>query len=237
MKRSIKSNILAVFIAALTVSSFAEKRVWSGKNGSTVEAEFVSITGSNVTLKKTSGKTISIPISKLSIEDQAYLKEKAESSAPVAQKDEFYAMKIIFSSDEEAASFEIHPPWDSGLHIIEKRCQLLTDARKENLPPPVKLKNWGYERTHISGMESHDIYNEKEISIEYIVYLPAGNTDDLKISSSNSCEIRILGFNPETEKKKDIEKFRGKRNKDNEFSVGLIDIQSRCALVKYNPSK
>ena len=65
--------------------SMAEFRMWEGRNGSRTDAEFVQQVGPNILLKKRDGKTIRVPIQKLSEHDQQQLKDLGgkKSSSPL----------------------------------------------------------------------------------------------------------------------------------------------------------
>ncbi len=52
----------------------AETRMWTDKNGNTIEAEFVKIFSGKVVLKLPNGKQVKVPQSGLSQKDQDYLK-------------------------------------------------------------------------------------------------------------------------------------------------------------------
>lgn len=62
-----------------------EVRTWTDKTGKfKIEAEFIEILDGDARLKRADGKTISVPLTKLSKEDQTYLREQARSrAAPV----------------------------------------------------------------------------------------------------------------------------------------------------------
>lgn len=56
-------------------SKIAEKSTWTDDSGRTLEAEYVNADGTNVVLKLTNGKSVPFPISKLSAEDQAWIRD------------------------------------------------------------------------------------------------------------------------------------------------------------------
>ena len=60
----------------------AELRTWTSIVGTKVEAELVSLTGNQVTLKTKAGKTLKLPLNKLSKADQEFLKAKSSSKEP-----------------------------------------------------------------------------------------------------------------------------------------------------------
>jgi hypothetical protein len=54
----------------------ATSRTWKDTTGKfSIEATFVSKNATSITLKKTDGKEVTLPIAKLSKEDQAWIKE------------------------------------------------------------------------------------------------------------------------------------------------------------------
>ena len=76
-------------------ASFAQARTWTSSEGRELEADFVSATETHVTLKRAKdGKSFTLPLARLSEEDQAYVEEQAagdptESGPPAAIEGEF----------------------------------------------------------------------------------------------------------------------------------------------------
>jgi hypothetical protein len=68
-----KDFIIFLSLLLCCGSSIAETRVWTMKNGKTVEAEFITVVGNNVTLKNLKGKTIKVPGKQLSEADISYI--------------------------------------------------------------------------------------------------------------------------------------------------------------------
>ena len=64
----------------------SELRTWTSIIGTTVEAELVSLTGNQVTLKTKAGKTIKLPLNKLSKADQEFI--SSETSPTNSKKEE-----------------------------------------------------------------------------------------------------------------------------------------------------
>lgn len=80
---------LTMSLATLTKLAFAETRTWTDSTGKhKIEAEFVEILEGQVKLKKPDGKIASLPLGKLSKDDQIYLrklvKERREAGATEA---------------------------------------------------------------------------------------------------------------------------------------------------------
>ena len=64
--------LILVFFVSCQCQAFA--RTWTDATGKfSVEAEFVSTDGEQVTLKKSDGSTITLPITKLSAADQEHV--------------------------------------------------------------------------------------------------------------------------------------------------------------------
>lgn len=65
------------------IATSLHARTWTATDGRSLEADFVSATGTEVTLKRTSdGKVFTLPISRLSDEDQKFISEKSSSETP-----------------------------------------------------------------------------------------------------------------------------------------------------------
>jgi hypothetical protein len=69
-------RILILFFIVLGSVCHAELRTWTSIVGTKVEAELVSLTGNQVTLKTKAGKTLKLPLNKLSKADQEFLTAK-----------------------------------------------------------------------------------------------------------------------------------------------------------------
>ncbi len=62
-----------------TASETDKLRTWKDSTGKfTIEAEFISLSGDNITLKRKDGKELTLPLSRLSSEDQAAAKQLAK---------------------------------------------------------------------------------------------------------------------------------------------------------------
>lgn len=71
MKTTIIGTLIALIISIGT--THAETRIWTDKKGNSIEAEFVTIIGGKVILKKANGKQIKVPQVGLCDADQKYL--------------------------------------------------------------------------------------------------------------------------------------------------------------------
>jgi predicted peptidase len=81
-----KTSIYACILAACLITTLSA-RTWKAADGRSLEAEFVSATDTQVTLKRAGdGKVFTLPLSRLSEADQSFIKEKA-TSGPAAESD------------------------------------------------------------------------------------------------------------------------------------------------------
>ena len=78
-------RILILFFVLGSVCH-AELRTWTSIVGTKVEAELVSLTGNQVTLKTKAGKTIKLPLNKLSKADQEFLTAKSSPKEPTKEE-------------------------------------------------------------------------------------------------------------------------------------------------------
>ena len=78
-------RILILFFFVLGSVCHADIRTWTAVNGKEVEAEFVSNSDGQVTLKMKSGKVFKVPLNKLSKADQDFIAAKS-SSIPQKEK-------------------------------------------------------------------------------------------------------------------------------------------------------
>ncbi len=73
---------LAIVLALLGGAAFAAERQWTGNDGKfNVTAEFVAVQGEDVVLRRKNGKTLRVPLSRLSEDDRAFI-EKQQANAP-----------------------------------------------------------------------------------------------------------------------------------------------------------
>lgn len=73
-----------VVLCWLPVPGQAASRAWTDDAGRKVEAEYAGMQGDSVLLKLPAGNTVPFPLSRLSAEDQAYVKSLAGAPAPAA---------------------------------------------------------------------------------------------------------------------------------------------------------
>ena len=75
-------TLIPLLVFCLVAICNAELRTWTSIVGTKVEAELVSLTGNQVTLKTKAGKTLKLPLNKLSKTDQEFLKAKPSPKEP-----------------------------------------------------------------------------------------------------------------------------------------------------------
>lgn len=68
-------------LLSISSSALADMREWTGANGAKIQAEYVSTSGNQVTLKLKGGKIVTFGMDKLSPEDLAYVKAASKVSA------------------------------------------------------------------------------------------------------------------------------------------------------------
>ena len=76
------SAVVGLGLGALATAT-AHSRTWTDASGEhTVEADFVSLAGGNITLKTTSGKVTTFPLANLSAADRAFAEKLAKAGDP-----------------------------------------------------------------------------------------------------------------------------------------------------------
>ena len=75
-------TLIPLLVFCLVTICNAELRTWTSIVGTKVEAELVSLTGNQVTLKTKAGKTLKLPLNKLSKADQEFLTAKSSPKEP-----------------------------------------------------------------------------------------------------------------------------------------------------------
>ncbi len=68
-----KTFFIFVTLYLIIVSSFGEMRAWNFKNGKTLEAEFIAVTGNQISLKSLKGKIKKIPQAEFNDDDLRYI--------------------------------------------------------------------------------------------------------------------------------------------------------------------
>ena len=123
--------ISVLLLLCLSAICNAEIRTWTSIVGTKVKAELVSLTGNKVTLKTKAGKTLKLPLNKLSKADQEFLKAKSSPREPTKEETPVnpnlkYKIKegtvTITACDEKASGALIIPATIEGKTVtnIEK---------------------------------------------------------------------------------------------------------------------
>jgi hypothetical protein len=86
MKNLLLFAVLVTLPLLLGSVCHAELRTWTSIVGTKVEAELVSLTGNQVTLKTKAGKTLKLPLNKLSKADQEFLTAKSSPKEPTKEE-------------------------------------------------------------------------------------------------------------------------------------------------------
>lgn len=83
--KTAKTLILTAIIA-LAVATILEARTWTeASSGRTIEGDFIKVEDDNAVIARANGKTVKLPLAKLSEEDQAFIKSQ---SAPAEESKE-----------------------------------------------------------------------------------------------------------------------------------------------------
>ncbi len=101
-------------IAARKAEKGSEVRMWRSKDGkSTIEAALVRVEGTDVRLKKKSnGKTIKIPIAKLSDEDQTFIKGDESDDLFAAEEEEDFPEAVLALIERRSLYMQIQKRHD-----------------------------------------------------------------------------------------------------------------------------
>jgi len=162
-----KAIVCSVCVALLVGSASAEVRTWKDKTGKfSIRAELVESDGTKVTLKKTDGKVIKVPVDRLSDEDRQFLESQenkafsdspapkdAAKSAPAvnatglrygwkARKSYTYQVKIEVEAGDDVLEFTGTPAYtvvsaDKDKTVLSFRGTLATEFAW--LTPPPRL--------------------------------------------------------------------------------------------------
>jgi hypothetical protein len=242
MRNTTKLSILAICAVAISSTTLSETREWNGKNGSAVKAEFLSQDGKVVKLMKADGKTISVPISKLSTADQQFLLELA-NSMDQSGLENYYAVKFVVSSTARIVTIKFPEPWKNNVHIIELiKDDKFKKARSQNRPPPAIIEGWTTKRD-LSREENSEFRDEgreyTDVETEYLVYLKNMNTENFKFliskDSAGVAKVKFKGFNPKNGKTKNITSCTLSGKLEEEIDVPFKDIISNSSQVEYTP--
>jgi hypothetical protein len=233
-------------VVITAASSLSSARTWTGQNGSTVEAEFVSVSGEQVELKKEDGKTVNVPIGKLCAEDRQYIQDRIRATEEkTAGQSLYFALKLEFSTDSQAAAINIQPPW--GSKVIRRSARYPdideeNDKRKEKGVPPIiipLLDGMTVKRSANPLLEEEE-ESYPELTVEYILYVEASENADFKFTIDKtpvgSVSLKISGFDPKTEKAKRIRTFKNTSDKEKEYTLELSKIESACNHFDYSPT-
>jgi predicted peptidase len=79
-----KSRFLVLVLSFLGLTGVTHARLWTSNDGKTLEAEWVSTAQDQATLRRPDGQVFTLPLSRLSAADQAWVKQQATASAAVA---------------------------------------------------------------------------------------------------------------------------------------------------------
>ncbi|VGO22640.1 hypothetical protein SCARR_04735 [Pontiella sulfatireligans] len=130
---------MVLCVAFLVVAVQAENRIWTGKAGQTIEAEYVKDASGKVWLKPVSGKVKVVPIAALSAADQNYIYKQTLPKIEISVDDDIKRSTVGSDIDNvhEKIKFKIQvkktskAPYPVDYEIIF--CALAEDIRYEEL--------------------------------------------------------------------------------------------------------
>lgn len=140
--KSVFAFCLSFFLVGTAVSTFAaeELRTWSDATGKfTVVAELLDCDGAAVRLKRENGKTIKVPLEKLSSKDREYLanRERNDKDSDLDTDDDpFAGGELRRDRSGPSKDGEKTAPPDKDLTPIDT---------KKTVIPKLKLARWSYE--------------------------------------------------------------------------------------------
>ena len=138
MKIFVLLPLLIVLGMSFSVAQDAksELRTWTAVNGKEVEAEFVSNSDGQVSLKMKTGKIFKVPLNKLSEADQEFLKAKSSPQEPAKEAPVSPESRIIgywtLDSEKSLKALESFPESPDRDEVEEYR-EIISEAAKENV--------------------------------------------------------------------------------------------------------
>ena len=123
-------TLIPLLVFCLVAICNAELRTWTSIVGTKVEAELVSLTGNQVTLKTKAGKTLKLPLNKLSKADQEFLKAKPSPKEPTKGE------VGVKTADSKIAGY-----WVSDVKLTIKNLKALKAASSDDFEKRIYGEN------------------------------------------------------------------------------------------------
>ena len=123
-------TLIPLLVFCLVTICNAELRTWTSIVGTKVEAELVSLTGNQVTLKTKAGKTLKLPLNKLSKADQEFLKAKSSPKEPTKGE------VGVKTADSKIAGY-----WVSDVKLTIKNLKALKAASSDDFEKRIYREN------------------------------------------------------------------------------------------------
>jgi len=175
MRIALRLAVLLVTIHFhLTVGAAAEMRTWTSANGkSHVDAELVAVEGDQVKLKNAAGRVVTIPLAKLTAEDQAYAKKQAvkmKAPKPDAVPSDTVEPIVVPPRPEENAE---EKPRTGSFKIVEEE-EGVSAMTYLNLTKAFGGKPFPEAERKILNGTSKWMTNSDSSSCNWSVYVPKG---------------------------------------------------------------
>lgn len=129
-------GVLALWsILVLPLTAKAEMRTWTSQDGTySTQAELVSASNSEVRLKKANGKTITVPLARLSDADAQYVKTWSERNA---------TQQAGFNAPEGKAAAKTGQGAPAGVKLAPLKFKIFDDEYTIQVPPGAKAETEG----------------------------------------------------------------------------------------------
>ena len=218
--------IVAAFVLSATLTANAEVRKWTSSDGKyVIEAELVEADDDVVTLKKADGKTVKVPVEKLSEADQKFLAEldkpAAKDPAPATEGDDKDVKAALLAKGLRVTSAGLavveEADLSKGLKEVSKLRKTMQGAEKELAAMKKQQEN---NKKAITGLTALNVQlnarlanvgpNDVTTNNKLVGAINA-NISQMKLLNSQSDEIETL-----------IKTSHGKANEARESYIQFI---------------
>lgn len=181
--------LILSMVVFMTSASAGEVRTWKSTDGRELVGEFVKAEGDTVTVRRTGGRTVSIPLAMLDAEDQKFVTERkvtlaaeaqaaAEKEAAKKRRKGSISYKLSEGSDKwpEDRKKAIIAAMDAGVDLYNKIARIRKEITANNSPgtPTADANydgwiNWGgtisrrvalHEISHTLGIGTHSNWHK-----------------------------------------------------------------------------
>ena len=173
--------VVALAVLASSIETYADERTWTSADGRfTIVAEMIALDGSDVRLKTDDGRTLTVPLSKLTAVDGVYARQKAKEAVAPLDNEESDA-----KAKPESSGTSFPQPGDVPTNFPQP------GGAGNGLIPPKGTGNAGGGATNVDGFTPVACVCRqtgamlKPGTYHYEVYLPPGY--DVETDRSYPC--------------------------------------------------